>query len=245
MSEELEKYDPWQKLKQFTNARIALGNVGSGMPLKEVLALKLAHAKAKDAIFTELDLAYFRLKCSELGIELSEFKSQVADRDEYLKRPDLGKKLADTSITQRSSKAQIVFVVTDGLSASAVNKNAMPLLELLIPSIQEKYSVALTLVSQGRVAIGDPIAELFDADFVAVLIGERPGLSSPESMGIYTTYQPRMGFTDEKRNCISNIHDKGLQLTEASKILHYLIQESFRLKLSGVGLKLDLGALKM
>lgn len=239
-----EEIDPWSKMKQFTNARISLGNVGSGMPLNEVLAFKLAHAKAKDAIFTALDIDLFRQKSKDLGLDLVEFKSQIVDRAQYLKRPDLGKKIAKEVRRLKNEKTQILFVITDGLSASAVNKNAIQLLENLLPSLTNKYQVSLALVEHGRVAIGDPVAELYDADFVAVFIGERPGLSSPESMGIYTTYNPQIGFTDEKRNCISNIHKNGLQVTEAAKMLNYLIEESFRLKLSGVGLKLNLKALR-
>ncbi|SOE23391.1 Ethanolamine ammonia-lyase light chain [Spirosomataceae bacterium TFI 002] len=239
-----EEIDPWYKMKQFTNARISLGNVGSGMPLNEVLAFKLAHAKAKDAIFTALDIGLFRQKSKDLGLDLVEYKSQIVDRAQYLKRPDLGKKIAKEVRLSKNKKTQIVFVITDGLSASAVNKNAPKLLENILPSLTNKYQVSLALVELGRVAIGDPIAELYDADFVAVFIGERPGLSSPESMGIYTTYNPQIGFTDEKRNCISNIHKNGLQVTEAAKMLNYLIEESFRLKLSGVGLKLNLKALR-
>lgn len=239
MSEEIQHNDPWKKLKQFTNARVALGNVGSSLPLQEVLALKLAHAQAKDAIVTTLDISYLRSNMQKYAIPFFELKSKISDRNEYLQRPDLGRKLSDESLEIVAEKADIVFVLTDGLSASAVNKYSTDLLSLILPEILEKYTVAVVTVEQGRVAVGDEVAELFDADFVAVFIGERPGLSSPESMGIYTTFQAKKGFTDEKRNCISNIHQQGLSIQQAASLLRYLIQQSFALQLSGVGLKID------
>lgn len=242
MKKELTTYEPSQKLKDFTHARVALGHVGAGMPLREVLALKLAHAKAKDAIFTTLDIDAIRLESKKLGLSLFEFESLVKDRDEYLKRPDLGKKIYEQSIPKISGETNILFVLTDGLSAAAVNKYAMPLVAQLMPMLST-YKVSVAVVTQGRVAIGDRLCELFRADFVAVLIGERPGLSAPESMGIYTTYKAKSGFTDEKRNCISNVHQNGLQIEEASRILHFLIQQSLELKLSGVELKLDLSGI--
>jgi len=233
--------DQWQKLKQFTKARVALGNVGTGLPLTEVLALKHAHALAKDAIVTQLDLDGLQKKSEELQIPCQVFKSKVQDRLEYLKRPDLGRRLDFNSNHVDIDKVDILFVITDGLSATAVNKYAFEVLEIMISEVTEKYKVAIALVEQGRVAVGDEVAELFEADFVAVLIGERPGLSSPESMGIYTTYQPKLGLTDERRNCISNIHANGLSAQQGSTLLKYLISRSFALQLSGVALKIEVG----
>ncbi len=241
MSDKIVLPDQWQKLKQFTKARVALGNVGTGLPLTEVLALKHAHALAKDAIVTQLDLDGLQKKSEELHISCQVFKSKVQDRLEYLKRPDLGRRLDLNSNHVDIEKVDILFVITDGLSATAVNKYAFEVLEMIISEVTEKYKVAIALVEQGRVAVGDEVAELFEADFVAVLIGERPGLSSPESMGIYTTYQPKLGLTDERRNCISNIHADGLSAQQGSTLLKYLIDRSFALQLSGVALKIEVG----
>lgn len=231
----------WQKLKQFTKARVALGNVGTGLPLNEVLALKHAHALAKDAIVTQLDVDGLQNKSERLSIPCQIFKSKVQDRLEYLKRPDLGRRLDVNLEHLATEKVDILFVITDGLSATAVNKYAFGVLDMVIPEITEQYKVAIALVEQGRVAVGDEVAERYEADFVAVLIGERPGLSSPESMGIYTTYQPKLGLTDERRNCISNIHTDGLSANQGSTLLKYLIDRSFALQLSGVGLKIEVG----
>ncbi len=241
MKQDLKLTDAWRRLKEFTNARIGLGSIGNAMPLEEVLALKLAHAKAKDAIYTELDTEDLKKRITEgLNLEVFEFRSKVKDRNQYLVRPDFGKRLGISNSRQIYPPTDILFVITDGLSASAVNNNALEVLNILVPEIRDQFTLSAALVEQGRVAIGDEVAELFNAKFVAVFIGERPGLSSPESMGIYTTFNPRSGFTDEKRNCISNIHQNGLKDFQAALILKFLIIQSFHLKMSGVGLKVDL-----
>ncbi len=244
MKQDLKLTDAWRRLKEFTNARIGLGSIGNAMPLEEVLALKLAHAKAKDAIYTELDTEDLKKRIAEgLNLEVFEFRSKVKDRNQYLVRPDFGKLLGISNSRQKYPPTDILFVITDGLSASAVNNNALEVLNILVPEIRDQFTLSVALVEQGRVAIGDEVAELFNAKFVAVFIGERPGLSSPESMGIYTTFSPRSGFTDEKRNCISNIHQNGLKDFQAALILKFLIIQSFHLKMSGVGLKVDLRSL--
>lgn len=141
------------------------------------------------------------------------------------------------------NKYDLIFILTDGLSANAVNSHALEVLKLILPQLNT-FSVAICIVSEGRVAIGDEIGMLLKAKFTAILIGERPGLSSPKSMGIYTTYAPQLGFTDERRNCISNIHENGLSYTDATRLLDYLIAQSFLKKLSGVTLKVELQQLK-
>ena len=241
MSKNVALPTKWQELKKFTKARVALGNVGTGLPLNDVLALKHAHALAKDAIVTKLDLKLLTKKCRPYNISCQVFKSEVNDRFEYLKRPDLGRKLAKSKDYKKVEKVDILFVLTDGLSAKAVNKNAFQVLDNVLTELNKNYAIGIACVEQGRVAVGDAVAEWYDADFVAVLIGERPGLSSPESMGIYTTYNPKIGLTDERRNCISNIHADGLNGKQAAELLKYLIQKSFALKLSGVGLKVEIG----
>lgn len=239
MSSEINKANPWQKLKEFTNARVALGHTGSSMPLREVLALKLAHAQAKDAIDHTLAIELLRSKAVAFNIPFYHFHSEIKDREEYLLRPDLGRRLSSNIPKSSFEKADIVFVLTDGLSANAVNKYSFKVLDKLLLKLKTKYKIALVAVEQGRVAIGDQVAQLFHADFVAVFIGERPGLSSPESMGIYSTFQPKDGFTDEKRNCISNIHQNGLSSEQGATLLDYLITQSFARQVSGVALKID------
>lgn len=235
--------DAWHSLKELTNARIALGSVGTSLPQREVLKFKLAHAQAKDAIRCELDKKALKNIFTDFEMPLYMVKSAVTSRDEYLKRPDLGRKLNQPSIAElQALKAsyEVVFILADGLSAEAINHYAYPLLAAFKAEIDSDMNGALILAEQARVAIGDEIGQLLNANFSIVLIGERPGLSSPESLGVYTTYKPQMGFTDERRNCISNIHNEGLKPTDGARILSYLFKESMRLKISGVSLKIDL-----
>lgn len=229
--------DPWENLKSLSKARIALGNSGGSLPTKEVLSFQADHAFTKDAIYSELKDKELLRQLEEFDLPVYQFQTQVADRKEYLKRPDLGKKLAENSEYEKCN-FDILFILTDGLAADAINERAIPLLKEIIPRLNT-YNIGLCLVKFGRVAIGDEIAEKMNAKFTVVLIGERPGLSSPKSLGIYTTFEPKPGTTDERRNCISNIHENGLSIRKASDLLHYLIKESFRRKFSGVKLKSD------
>jgi ethanolamine ammonia-lyase small subunit len=238
--------DSWIGLKDFTKARIALGNVGGSLPLREVLALKLAHAVAKDAIYSVMDVTGLQENLAELKVPIFVLSSRIEDRTQYLKRPDLGRRLNEQSVFNLKEVDQsfdLVLVVSDGLSAEAVNLHAFEVLKLMIPKLESYYKLAVVLVNQGRVAIGDEIGELLKARFTGVLIGERPGLSSPESMGIYTTYAPKVGLTDERRNCISNIRPDGLSYFDSVRILYYLIEQSFLRKTSGVDIKLELDQL--
>jgi Ethanolamine ammonia-lyase, small subunit len=234
--------DPWENLKDFTNARIALGSTGNAIPLNEVLQFKFAHAHSKDAITTELDVVALEKEMQSWGYPIWNVKSQASDRSEYLKRPDLGRKL-DTELEELLKKndgtLDIVFVLADGLSAGAVNQNALPLLQLLLPQLQG-YSIGFVTATMTRVALGDAIGSALNAKFVALFIGERPGLSSPESMGIYTTFAPKIGLTDERRNCISNIHENGLDHQQAASLVGYLIRQSFAKQISGVDIKINL-----
>ncbi len=227
--------DPWENLRPLSKARIALGNSGGSLPTKEVLSFQEDHAFTKDAIYSELKIEELKEKLEEFGLPVYQFETKVGDRNEYLKRPDLGKKLAENS-KSGNSNFNILFILTDGLAADAINERAIPLLNEIIPKLKD-YRIGLCLVKFGRVAIGDEIAEKLGAKFTAVLIGERPGLSSPKSLGIYTTYEPKPGTTDERRNCISNIHENGISIQKGAELLEYFIKESFRRKLSGVKLK--------
>jgi ethanolamine ammonia-lyase small subunit len=240
--------DPWSKLRTLSKARIALGHVGGSLPLREVLDFKLAHANAKDAIDSTLNIDSIMGQVKTFGLPIFQVSSQIQDRKEFLKRPDLGRRLSATSVEDLKSRKQsfdLVIILADGLSAEALNKHAVETLQNLLPKILEKYSVGIVLASQARVALADEIGSLLSAKMTAIFIGERPGLSSPNSMGIYTTFKPAMGLTDESRNCISNIHEDGLSYHEAAEILFYLINESFRRKLSGVNLKLDISKLNL
>mgnify|MGYP000879230142 CR=1 FL=1 len=238
--------DAWTSLKDFTKARIALGNVGGSLPLREVLAFKLAHAEAKDAIYSDLNITEIQQNLKGLDVPVYVLNSNVEDRMQYLKRPDLGRRLNQQSVSllkEIGKSFDVVFILADGLSADAINLHAFEVLKLIIPVLSLKYKIAVALVNQGRVAIGDEIGKLLNARFTAIMIGERPGLSSHESMGIYTTYAPEVGLTDERRNCISNIHPDGLNYWDATRILSYLIEQSFLRKISGVEIKLELGQL--
>lgn len=243
MKNNLIQQDTWTSLKAHTHARIALGNVGGSLPTKEVLNFKLAHAEAKDAIFIPLNINELIQKISAFNLPTFAIKSRIENRDEYLKRPDLGRRLDEQSVEKLDKNKEIfdlVFVITDGLSAEAVNVHAIRLIQEILPNITERYKIGMVLVEQGRVAIADEIGELLNASMTAIFIGERPGLSSPQSMGIYTTFAPKIGLTDERRNCISNIHPNGLSYELASNQLISLINQSFTMKYSGVDLKVEL-----
>ncbi|TAN65432.1 MAG: ethanolamine ammonia-lyase subunit EutC [Methylobacter sp.] len=236
--------DPWHSLKQFTPARIALGRAGMSLPTRACLDFQLAHALARDAVDIALDFAGLEQRLSVLGYQTLTLQSQAENQSMYLQRPDLGRLLSSSAIAclQHTSpiQADAVIVVADGLSSTAIEHHAVPFLSLLLPELQQKgYRLpSMCLVKHGRVAIGDAIAEHYAARLCVVLIGERPGLSSPDSMGIYFTYQARSGIsTDAERNCISNIHQNGLSYEQALKKLLFLIDEAEKLQLSGVNLK--------
>ena len=220
-------------LKDFTPARVALGRSGNGLPTAELLRFRLDHARARDAVHEELD-------ASSLPLPHLLLRSAAPDRATYLRRPDLGKRLSASS---RSLLAKgdydAAIVIADGLSAPAIHHHAPPLLEFVLPLLDtEGWRLApLTVVLGGRVAIGDEIGEVLGARMVVVLIGERPGLTAPDSLGVYLTWDPRSGLTDAARNCISNIRPEGLPYEVAAHKLHFLMRESRVRRLSGVGLK--------
>ncbi|WP_333821444.1 ethanolamine ammonia-lyase subunit EutC [Ohtaekwangia sp.] len=235
--------DPWQSLQTFTDARIALGRTGVSVPLQEALKFKLAHAHARDAVYSSLDCDALMQALEIFQLPLYRLHSIASTREEYLKRPDHGRRLNTSSVTLLKeispSPTEVAFVLADGLSATAINKHAIPVLNFCISMLKHSgISLApITLVEQARVATGDEIGELLHARLVVVLIGERPGLTSPDSMGAYITYAPAVGLTDEARNCISNIRPEGLPYKEAADKIFYLIQEILKRQLSGVNLK--------
>ena len=249
-------HNPWSDLRRFTDARIGLGRAGISLPTSEMLAFQLSHAQARDAVSFPLDIN----EMTELLGSISVLKevapplhlhSQATDRVTYLQRPDLGRKLNESSkqtllsyMNKQKHTTQAKFdlsiVVVDGLSSLAVQKNAYPFITELLAYLttDKEFKIApITLVEQGRVAIGDDIGELLNAQVVMVLIGERPGLSSPDSLGLYLTWEPKTGLNDACRNCISNIRPAGLPYTEAARRALYLLREAKKLKLTGVNLK--------
>lgn len=241
--------DAWELLKAFTSARIALGKTGVSLPLKETLNFKMAHAHARDAVYSTLDELHLYESLKQFNLSIFSLKSKANTRHEYLQRPDWGRSLNTVSQEQLKdidTPSDIAIILADGLSATAINSHAVPLLQILIPSLQQiGFSIApLSIVQQGRVAIADEIGFLLKARFTIILIGERPGLSSPDSMGAYLTYNPLIGLTDESRNCISNIRTEGLSYAIAAEKILYLIKESFKLQYSGVALKDNAGLLE-
>jgi len=243
---EIIQSDPWASLKAFTTARIALGRTGTAIPLREVLAFKMAHAHARDAVYSKLATSTLQEQLQSFHLPVALLHSRAADRYEYLQRPDKGRRLdTDSAVSLAPEVSDVVFILADGLSATAVNVHAYPLLQHVLPMLKATgISVGpLCLVQQGRVAIGDEIGALLKTKVTIVLIGERPGLSAADSMGAYITYNPQVGNTDEVRNCISNIREEGLQYPAAAGKIFYLLQEALRLKLSGVALKDNYGLL--
>jgi ethanolamine ammonia-lyase small subunit len=239
--------NPWQALRQFTPARIALGRSGVSLPTSAQLDFQLAHAGARDAVHRALDVAALQenlAQVSALGTSCIALHSAADSRDIYLQRPDLGRRLDAASCKVLTALAghdevDLAIVIADGLSALAIERHAAPLLHSLMQRLApETWSLAPTMiVHQGRVAIGDEVGQLLSAKMVLVLIGERPGLSSPDSMGLYLTWAPRVGLTDQRRNCISNVRPAGLSYDEAAYKLHYLMSQARGRQLTGVELK--------
>ncbi len=224
----------WTDLRRFTPARVALGRAGNGLPTAAHLDFQAAHAAARDAVHASLDTAALRNELNAAGLPNVTVRSQAPDRRTYLLRPDLGRCLSDRSAIP-SMPGAMLFVVCDGLSAIAVQRHAVPLLRLAASALADVAPVVI--VEQGRVAIGDDIGEAMGAEAVAVLIGERPGLSAADSLGVYLTWRPRRGRTDAERNCISNIRPEGLPPAAAAAKLLWLIGAMRRLRLTGIGLK--------
>lgn len=258
--------NPWHKLSEFTDARIGLGRAGISVPTQHLLAFQLAHAKAQDAVHLALnsqglanalqiahqDDSLFHKRLPQ-DVPPFILHSQAVDRPTYLQRPDLGRRLNDDAVeTLKLFQAEylnseieepydLAIVVADGLSSVAIEENCLPFLKAVDQALQlsgEDWKLApISIVEQGRVALGDEVGELLNANAVLVMIGERPGLSSPDSMGLYLTWSPKVGTLDSSRNCISNVRTAGLNYETAAKKLIYLLSESRRLKLTGVGLK--------
>lgn len=220
--------DAWTSLRELTFARIALGRAGHSLPTRELLAFQLAHARARDAVHDALDVRHFR------GLALH---SAARDRAEYLRRPDLGRRL-DAASAARIERGNwdAVIVVADGLSAIAVDRHAQAVIDALLPLVDGWRIAPLCIVEQGRVAIADEIGERIGAALSVILIGERPGLSSPDSLGAYLTWSPRSGRTDAERNCVSNIRPEGLDPQLAAQRIGMLMRAARERRLTGVAL---------
>jgi len=238
--------NPWQQLRNLTPARIALGRAGTSLPTSAQLDFQFAHAQARDAVHTSLDVALLAESLAAHGLQTLALHSAARDRDTYLQRPDLGRRLhADSAAQLREHAAahvgspDLAIVIADGLSALAVQRHSLPFLDRLLEQVRaEGWSLApVSLVEQGRVAVADEVGELLGAKMTVILIGERPGLSSPDSLGLYFTWGPKVGLTDAYRNCISNVRLEGLSYGMAAFRLMYLMREACRRQLSGVDLK--------
>jgi ethanolamine ammonia-lyase small subunit len=237
---------PWLELRRLTPARIALGRTGTSLPTSAQLDFQFAHAQARDAVHLPFDHVGLSAQLNERGRDSLLLHSAATDRNSYLQRPDLGRKLSEDSAQSLRDYASahpggvdLAIVVADGLSALAVHRHTLPFLTRLEEQMSaDGWSIApVVLVEQGRVAVGDEIGQLLGAKMVVMLIGERPGLSSPDSLGLYFTYNPKIGLTDAYRNCISNVRLEGLSYGMAAHRLLYLMREACRRQLSGVNLK--------
>jgi ethanolamine ammonia-lyase small subunit len=234
--------DPWSGLRRYTAARLALGRTGASLPTREVLGFGLAHALARDAVHLPLDLAALAGDLTERGLSTVSVASQATDRAAYLLRPDLGRRLSPEDAARLAERQDepfdLLLVIADGLSSMAIERHALPLVDAICASRPEGWRLGpVVLARQARVALGDEIGAALHAPMVAVLVGERPGLSAPDSLGIYLTLGPRPGCTDAERNCISNVRPAGFACAAAARKLWWLCQAGRQLGQTGVALK--------
>lgn len=243
MSDKSVPARPTIDLRSFTPARVALGRSGASVPTSALLDFTLDHARARDAVHAVFDAPRLVTDLRALGLAVTQARSQAVDRRDYLRRPDLGRQLdvasADLLAASASVPCQLVIVIGDGLSAAAVHAHAVAVVARLRPLLAEG-AVALghvVVASGARVALGDEIGALLGARMVVMLIGERPGLSAPDSLGAYLTFAPKPGRSDAERNCVSNIHHAGLSYDEAAFKIAWLVREGLAREVTGVALK--------
>lgn len=237
-----------KRLRDFTMARVCLQRTGNSLATREVLAFQLAHARARDAVAATLDVRSFVLECEARGWRAEPLASAAGDHSTYLRRPDLGRRLCRESrnrLVPCAPRLDLALVVADGLSALAVQRHALPLLDELAHRLDDAgwTRSPIIAVERGRVAIGDEVGQVLNASLVLMLIGERPGLSSPDSLGAYLTWNPAPGKTDAERNCISNIRPEGLGYREAAQRIFSLLTASRHRQLTGIALKEDFAVL--
>jgi ethanolamine ammonia-lyase small subunit len=227
-----------EALQSYTPARVAMQSTGVSVATRPLLDFQLAHARARDAVHAAIDV---RMLCDELrrdGLAALGLRSQATDRPTFLRRPDLGRTLSEDSAAQLTpGPYDVAFVIADGLSALAVEQHALHFLRALLPLVPNLRLGPVCVVEQGRVAIGDAIGAALGAPLAVVIIGERPGLTSPDSLGAYITWDPRPGRKDSERNCISNIREEGLSYAGAASRLHFYMLEAARRETTGIALK--------
>ncbi|WP_237152270.1 ethanolamine ammonia-lyase subunit EutC [Oryzibacter oryziterrae] len=234
-------FDPFARFRAVTRARIGLGRVGDGLPTRAVLDFQLSHARARDAVHGQADFAALRKRLAPLGV--LHVRSRARDRSTYLTRPDLGRRVhPDDLATIEAGAHDVAFVIADGLSAAAVDKQAEGVLKACLKRLGDLQIAPIVLGEQARVAFGDEAGAALGARIVVVLIGERPGLSVPDSLGAYITFAPEVGRRDSERNCVSNIHADGLSHEAAADKIAWLVRQALHLGLTGVDLKEDAGA---
>jgi ethanolamine ammonia-lyase small subunit len=232
-------------LRQLTPARVGLGRAGASLPTSALLEFALDHARARDAVHAGLDISAIVSGLDALGLRALQVSSCAQDRKAYLRRPDLGRQLdpvsRDLLASQNCGRCELAIVIGDGLSPSAVNAHAVELVRVLIPRLGAIKPGAIVVAAGARVALGDEIGALLQARMAVMLIGERPGLSAPHSLGAYLTFAPQAGRTDAMRNCVSNIHASGLSYDEAAFKIAWLIREGLARQVTGVALKDESG----
>jgi len=248
MSDKSVPARPTIDLRSFTPARVALGRSGASVPTRALLDFTLDHARARDAVHAVFDAPRLVADLRALGLIVTEARSQAVDRRDYLRRPDLGRQLdagsAELLARSASEPCQLAIVIGDGLSSAAVHAHAVALVSHLLPLLAEGNDVAIghfVVASGARVALGDEIGAILGARMVVTLIGERPGLSAPDSLGAYLTFAPKPGRTDAERNCVSNVHKAGLSHDEAAFKIAWLVREGLAREATGVALKDESG----
>jgi ethanolamine ammonia-lyase small subunit len=227
--------DPFERFRNATRARIGLGRVGDALPTSAILDFQLAHARARDAVHGQVD--FTALADALAPVPSIRVRSLAKDRTVYLARPDLGRQTDIADLPEPGEHHDIAFVIADGLSAAAVERHAVPLFKACMKRLGGFSVAPVILGEQARVAFGDEAAAAVGAEIAIVLIGERPGLSVPDSLGAYITFRPQSGRRDSERNCISNIHTDGLGYEAAADKIVWIVREALRLQLTGVDLK--------
>jgi ethanolamine ammonia-lyase small subunit len=231
-------------LRAHTPARIALAQTGCSITTRDTLAFALDAAQARDAVHATLSLPTLLAELQTRGLDFVTVKSAAPDRKAYLQRPDLGRRLSEASAAalHRDASAtglpRLSIILADGLSALATDRHALAVIDSLLPLVRDAWELTeIVIAEQARVALGDEIGTALGARLTLMLIGERPGLSTADSLGAYITWQPRLGRTNAERNCISNIRSEGLSPAEAAVRIAYFLREARRLRGTGTALK--------